>query len=68
MDLDFYVRVRTCKKRVTGKQPRIRPCVVSRGKSCYKKSISQLLGQSCNKTDIFVKLAASRPVDETGRT
>ena len=21
MDLDFYVRVRTCKKRVTGKQP-----------------------------------------------
>ena len=21
MDLDFYVRVRTCKKRATGKQP-----------------------------------------------
>ena len=24
MDLDFYVRVRTCKKRVTGKQPLIK--------------------------------------------
>ena len=26
MDLDFYVRVRTCKKRVTGKQPLSSAC------------------------------------------
>ena len=30
MDLVFYVRVGACKKRVTGKQPLIKTCIVKR--------------------------------------
>ena len=29
MDLDFYMRVRTCKKRVTGKQPYTVPQIIT---------------------------------------
>ena len=38
MDLEFYVRVRTCEKRVTGKQPLLKSTDTTRKKSTSASS------------------------------
>ena len=69
MDLEFYVRVRTCEKRVTGKQPLATKQAFKLSLKYFKKIIKQLLNSVLAGYDELLRprfvLSASASADNT---